>query len=173
MFVSLFSLNERNSEQIEVSVLRNKLQWLSLDVRAVISGVQEKRTREGNAEGMRRERRKRGGKGGGRKGRKIKRKRKRKKEEAGTSLSAPFRSISMQDLGALCKHHPLDGLGIFSLPGCRLHLRTNLECEHVAGFLSLQCSQAPPSESASPAVTPAPAVGPLPSAGHFSSGTLA
>ena len=49
------------------------------------------------------------------------------------SLSAPFQSISTQDLGALCKHHPPDGLGIFSLPGCRLRLRTNLECEHVAG----------------------------------------
>lgn len=68
---------------------------------------------------------------------------------------------------------PSDGLGVSSLPGRRLHRRTNLECEHFAGFLSLQCFQVPPSEAASPAVTPAPALGPQPSAGHFSSGTLA
>lgn len=114
-------------------------------------------------------RREEGGRGGG-----------KKKEKEGRGGHVPsllcfspsLHKILVPAANITCPPPP-DGLDISSLPGCRLHQRTNRECEYFAGFLSLQCFQAPPSESASPTVTPAPALGLHPSAGHLSSGALA
>ena len=75
MFVSLFGWNERNSEQIEVSVLRKQTPTAFPRCEGSAKWVQEKRAWEGSAGGV-----KGGKKGGGRKreGRKNLQERRRK-----------------------------------------------------------------------------------------------
>ena len=98
MFVSLFGWNERNSEQIEVSVLRKQTPTAFPRCEGSAKWVQEKRAWEGSAGGVK------GGKKGGGRERRGEEERERRKRRA-RPFSALFQSISTQDLGARCKHH--------------------------------------------------------------------
>lgn len=81
MFVSLFSLNERNSEQIEVSVLRKQT---PVTFPRCNPGRQCGRNEEGKKEGGRERRREEG-----------KQDKEKKKEKEGRGGHVPFCSISV------------------------------------------------------------------------------